>query len=134
MHAHLGDLNWLAVVAAAVSSFIVGGLWYGPLFGKVWMQASGNTEEKAAGANMAKVFGLSFVLQLVAATVLALFIGGEGLHFALLASLHVGLFWVATALGVVYLFEQRSLGHWAVNAGYQVVAFLVMGIVLGLWK
>ncbi|HSR41197.1 MAG TPA: DUF1761 domain-containing protein, partial [Longimicrobiales bacterium] len=70
----LGAINWLAVVVAAVSTFILGGLWYGPLFGKTWMAASGMTEEKAKQGNMAMIFGVSFLLQLVAAAVLAMFI------------------------------------------------------------
>lgn len=130
----LGMMDVVAVVVAAVSSFVVGGIWYGPLFGKAWMRASGITEEKAREANMAKVMGLSFLLQLVAAAVLLMFIGPEAAPgFAVAAAAAVGLFWVAPALGVVYLFEQRPLGHWAVNAGYNVVAFTVMGIVLGFW-
>ena len=127
-------LNWLAVAAAAVSSFVIGGLWYGPVFGGVWMRASGVTKEKAAQANMGKVFGLSFVLQLVAAAVLAMFIGGEAtVGFAVAAAASVGVFWIAPALGVIYLFEQRPFAHWAVNAGYHAVAFTVMGLILGLW-
>jgi hypothetical protein len=34
---------------------------------------------------------------------------------------------------VTYLFERRPLGHWGVNAGYQTVAFLIMGAILGAW-
>lgn len=130
----LGAINWLAVVVAAVSTFILGGLWYGPLFGKTWMAASGMTEEKAKQGNMAMIFGVSFLLQLVAAAVLAMFIGAEAdLVFGLSAGGAVGLCWVATAFGVVYLFEQRPLGHWAVNSGYHVVSFLLMGAILGAW-
>jgi hypothetical protein len=129
-----GSLNWLAIVAAALSSFAIGGLWYGPLFGKAWMRASGMTEERAAQGRMGMIFGLSFVLQLVAAVVLAMFIGAEAsIGFAVAASSSVGLFWVAPAFGVVYLFEQRSFVHWALNAGYHVVAFTVMGLILGAW-
>lgn len=131
----MDSINWLAVTAAAVSSFIIGGLWYGPLFGRTWMRVAGITPERAAQAGRGMVFGVSFLLQFIAAVVLAAFLGAEAtLGFALGASLSVGLCWVATALGVVYLFEQRPLGHWAVNAGYQVVAFTVMGLILGLWK
>ncbi len=127
-------LNWLAVAAAAVSSFVIGGLWYGPVFGKAWMRATGITKEKAAQANMGKVFGLSFVLQLIAAAVLAMFIGAEAtVGFAVAAGAAVGVFWIAPALGVVYLFEQRSFVHWAINAGYHAVAFTVMGLILGAW-
>lgn len=77
-------------------------------------------------------FGVSFVLQLIAAIVLAMLIGPEAtLHFAVLAGLSVGLCWVATGLGVIYLFEQRPLAHWAVNAGYMTVAFTMMGAIIG---
>jgi len=130
----LAAINWLAVVAAAVSTFIIGGLWYGPLFGRTWMRASGVTEEQAAAGNKGLIFGLSLVLQFIAAAVLEMFIGPEAtLGFAVAAAVSVGLFWVATAFGVVYLFEQRPFAHWAVNAGYHVVSFLVMGVILGLW-
>jgi hypothetical protein len=128
-------INWLAVVAAAVSSFVLGGLWFGPLFGKAWMRASGVTEEMVASANMARTLGVSFVLQLIIAGVLAAFIGPEATFgFAVAAASAAGLFWVAPAFAVVYLFEQRSFGHWAINGGYQIVAFTLMGVILGLWR
>jgi hypothetical protein len=130
----LAGINWLAVFVSALSTFLLGGLWYGPLLGRVWMSASGMTEEKARQGNMARVFGVSFLLQLVAAVVLAMFIGAESnAMFGLFAGASVGVAWVATALGVIYLFEQRSLGHWAVNAGYHMVSYTIMGLILGAW-
>lgn len=131
----LGAINWLAVISAAISSFVIGGIWYGPLLGKVWMRSSGMTAEKVGEARMGLVYGLSLVLQVIAAVVLAMFIGPEAtLSFAVFAAASVGVFWVAPALGVIYLFEQRPLAHWAVNAGYHAVAFTVMGVILGAWK
>ncbi len=125
---------WLAVVACAVSTFLLGGLWYGPLLGKPWMRASGIAPEQAARGNMAMIFGLSFMLQLLAAFVLAMFIGADAtLGFAVGAAASVGACWVAPALGVIYLFEQRPFTHWAINAGYHVAAFSIMGLILGLW-
>ena len=98
------------------------------------MRASGMTEQKAQQGNMARVFGLSFLLQLVAAVVLAMFIGDESnAAFGLFAGASAGIAWVATGLGVIYLFEQRPLGHWAVNAGYHVVSYSIMGLILGAW-
>jgi hypothetical protein len=130
----LSTINWLAVLVAAVSTFLLGGLWYGPIFGRSWMAAAGMTEERARQGNMAKVFGLSFLLQLIAALVLAMFVGPESdAMFGLLAGLSVGLCWVGTAFGVVYLFEQRPFGHWAVNAGYHVVSYTLMGFIVGAW-
>lgn len=130
-------INWIAVVVAAVSTFVLGGLWYGPLFGRAWMSASGMTEEKAAQGNMPRVFGVSFVLQLLAATVLAAFLGSEEvMPFgpAVAASASIGIAWVAPAFGVVYMFEQRSFKHFAVNAGYHIVSFIVMGLIIAAWR
>ena len=129
----LSNINWISVVVAAVLTFVLGGLWYGPLFGRAWQRASGVTEAQQKQASPGIVFGVSFALQLVAAIVLDLFIGAEaGFSFGLFAGLAAGLFWVATAFGVVYLFEQRPIRHWVVNAGYQVVAYGMMGAVLGI--
>ena len=130
-----GGVNVLAVVAAAVATFVLGGIWYGPLFGRTWMRQSGVTEEQARSGSKAVIFGGSLVLQLVAAASLAMFIGpSASFGFAVFAGGAAGLTWVATALGVTYLFERRPLGHWAVNAGYQVLAFLLMGAILGAWR
>ena len=129
------SVNWLAVIAAAAATFLLGGLWYGPLAGKVWMRASGMTEERARQGSMPVIFGVSFALQLVAAIALAMIIGDAAtLGSGLMAGLTIGVCWVATAFGVVYLFEQRPLAHWAVNAGYQLLAFAIMGAILGAWR
>lgn len=130
------DINYLAVLVAAISNFILGGLWYSKAFlGRPWMEASGMTEERAKEANMPRTFGVAFILELIAALVLAMFIGAESsLHLGALAGFHVGLFWVGGGLGVIYLFEQRSLKLWLVNAGYMTVAFTIMGAILGAWS
>ncbi len=130
----LSAINWLAVLAAAVSTFVLGGLWYGPLFGEKWMGASGVGPEAMEQGGMARIFGLAFLLQLVGAVVLAFFVAGLEPAFAVAAAAAVGVFWVAPSLGVVYLFERRSLAHWAVNAGYLAAAFTLMGVVLALWR
>jgi hypothetical protein len=127
------NINWLAVLVAALAGFAVGGLWYGPLFGKAWMAASGMTEEKARSGNLAKTYGLTLVLNLIAATSLAMFVGGGNTQFGFFAGLMTGLTFVATALGVTYLFEQRPLSLWLINAGYQIVIFSLMGAILGAW-
>ena len=125
-----------SVLAAAALGFVIGGLWYSPLaFARAWMQAAGLSEEQTRQASMGKVFGLSALAQLVMAFNLAAFIGPKAsLGFGLFAGFATGLGWVAMALGVIYLFEQRPLRLWLINGGYQVVAFTVMGGVLGVWR
>ncbi len=129
----LAHINWLAVVVAALVAFIIGGVWYGPLFGKAWMRLTGLTKDTPGQNPMALTFGLSAVLNLVIAISLAMFIGGGDLAFGTFAGLMAGLTFVAMAFGVVYLFESRPLKLWLINAGYQVVVFTAMGAILGAW-
>ena len=129
------EINWLAVLAAAVVTFVLGGVWYGPLFGKVWRAAEGQAEP-APGRQKhpALVYGVSFVLMLVAAMALAVAIGpvpdvSRSIGFGLV----VGVGWVATSFGVNYLFAGRRLALFAVDAGYNVVLFALMGLIIGLF-
>jgi len=126
------ELNWIAVGIAAVSAFVVGGIWYGPLFGKSWMAHTGMTEEKAAAMNKGKVFGTALLLNFVAAAVFALFLGPDiTLQDGAMYGFSAGLFWVAAAMGVNDLFEQRPFGLWLINAGYVTVQFTLFGAIIG---
>ena len=128
------SINYVAVIVAAVSSFVLGGLWYAPfLFGKAWMKETGLTEEQLGARSLALVFGLSFVLSLVGSFVFAMFLGpnpGLGLGFG--AGLSAGLFWVAGSFGINYLFEKKSLKLWLINGGYHTLQYTLIGTVLGL--
>jgi len=62
------ELNFLAILVAAVVPMVLGFIWYGPmLFQNVWMREAEMTEEKMKGGNMAVIFGLSFVLSILLA-------------------------------------------------------------------
>ncbi len=130
-----GSINYLAVVVAAVSSFVLGGLWYAPfLFGRAWMRETGLDEDDLKSRNMALVFGLSFVLSLLGAFIFAMFLGpkpGVGLGFG--AGLAAGLFWVAGSFGINYLFEKKSFTLWLINGGYHGLQYTLIGTILGLW-
>jgi hypothetical protein len=125
------EVNYLAVALAALSAFLLGGLWYSVLFGKQWAALTGQSEKKLKSGNPAIVFGGAFLLNLVAAYVLAMFIGPMELKFAALAGLAVGLCWVAVSLGINYLFERRPLGLWLINGGYFTLQFAAMGAIIG---
>ncbi|MEM7360831.1 MAG: DUF1761 domain-containing protein [Pseudomonadota bacterium] len=125
-------INWLAVVGAALSSFFVGGLWYGPLFGRAWMTEFGFSEADLEKRNLPLVFGGSLLLALIASINLALFLGPEAdLAFGISAGFFAGFGWVGMFLGILYLFEFRSLKAFLINAGYCTVALTIMGAILG---
>ncbi len=129
------DLNWWAILAAGVSSFVVGAVWYSPaLFGKIWQREAGLTDEQLKAGNPAKIFGGAFVLSMVAAVVFAMFLGpAPSLGLAVGAGFSAGLCWVAASFGINYLFERKSLALFLVNGGYHTLQFTVLGLVLGLW-
>jgi len=58
------EINFLALFVAALSTLVVGSVWYGPLFGKVWMKENGFSEEELKQGSMVKIFGLTFVFSL----------------------------------------------------------------------
>lgn len=127
------DVNWLGVIAASVSAFVLGGIWYGPLFGKKWMALVGLTEEEAAKGNMALIFGGAFVLSFIAAFVFAMFLGPEpGVQFATSAGFAAGLFWVAATFGINYLFARKPLALWLIDGGYATLMFTLFGLLIGL--
>jgi hypothetical protein len=131
---HFAHIPWLAVLVAAGSGFVIGGLWYGPLFQKPWMQLSGMTFEKGRQASMPLTFGTSYVLNLIAAVGIAVLMGpARGALLGAHTGLFTAAFFVCTALGVIYLFEQRPLKLYAINAGYQLVNMTVMGLIVGVW-
>jgi hypothetical protein len=129
------EVNYLAVIAAAVATFLLGGLWYSPaLFGNAWQREAGVSEEQMKNANMAKIFGLAFVLSLIAAWVFALFLGPRPpMALGLGAGFSAGLCWVAASLGINYLFERKSFKLWLINGGYHTLQFTIIGVILALW-
>ena len=130
------QINYLAVLVAALSSFVVGFFWYSPfLFSNIWMKEAGLSEEKIKQSNMFKTFGLSFLLTLIICFNLAAFLGpNAGFVWGMTAGALAGIGWVAASLGVLYLFEGRSLKLFLINAGYQAVTYIVAGGIIGAWQ
>src|SRR5690349_24566934 len=128
------EINWIAVLVAAVASFLLGGLWYSPvMFGKAWQREAGLSDEKLKQGNMVRIFGLSFVLAVLAAWNFANFLGPRpSLVFATAVGASAGLLWVAGSFGINYLFERKSLKLFLINGGYHTLQFTIIGLVLAL--
>lgn len=126
--------NWIAVLVTALAGFVIGSLWYGPLFSKAWMKASGVKPGNMTTAQSVRLFGSAYVLNVIIAFGLVMLIGDHhSLHGGLHTGLFVGLMFIASAIGVIYLFESRPLKLFLINAGYQVLNTTVMGGILGVW-
>ncbi len=134
------DINYLAVLVAAVASMVIGFLFYGPLFGKFWIALMGFTKEqldagKAKG--MSKSYALGFLGSLVTSYVLARFVaytGAGGISGGLQTGFWAWLGFVATvALGSI-LWEGKSWKLYGLNMGYQFMNLLAMGAILAVWQ
>ena len=127
------QINWLAVVAAAVSAFVLGGLWYGPLFKQAWCREAG-IDPNARPGHPARVFATAFLAALVAAAAFAWLLGpAPELLRAMHDGLLVGLAIVAMGFGINYAFAGRSLKLWLIDGGYHTLQFVLYGAILGAW-
>lgn len=128
------DINFLAVILAALAAFFLGYIWYTLIFAKPWQKELGMKAEggKPATPNLGKLLIGSLILELIMAFNLAMFIGRNAdWQFGLFAGVAAGLGWVSLAFGVNYLFEGKSFKHWLINAGYNTLVFAIMGLIIG---
>lgn len=127
------DVNWLAVVLAALCGFLVGGIWYGPVMGKRWLGAVGLTEDQVKAGNMPMIYGGAFAFSLLASWTLAhTFVTyGQDLSFMVkvMTAFGVALGFVVPAIGTNYLFSQKSRTLFFIDAGYWLLFYIAMGAV-----
>jgi len=133
MNLHM--LNLWAVLVAALSAFLIGGLWFSPmLLGSAWKRANGFTADPPPAGP--RGFLIAFLLSLVMAFNLAMFLNAPGttLAWGATAGFLAGFGWVAMSIGIIAVFEHRPFAYVAINGGYITVALTVMGAILGGWR
>ena len=121
------------MLLATASAFVLGGIWYGPLFKNAWCRENGTNPDAPPAGHPARIFGIAILSALVAAGAFAVYVApAPALPVALHAGVLVGLAWVATSFGINYAFAGRSLKLWLIDDGYHVLQF-AQGLILGLW-
>ena len=121
------------MLLATASAFVLGGIWYGPLFKNAWCREHGTNPDAPPAGHPARIFGIAILSALVAAGAFAVYVGpAPALPVALQAGALVGLGWVATSFGINYAFAGRSLKLWLIDGGYHVLQFALYGLILGL--
>ncbi len=128
-------LNYWAILVAAASAFLLGGVWYSPaVFGNIWNREEGVTDADFKGGHGAKVFGISFLMSLVAAFTFAFYLGPQpGILDAVTSGVVIGVCFIGTSYTINHLFGKRSMKLLMIDAGYHVVKFALYGVILGLW-
>ncbi len=128
-------MEYIAVIAAAISGFAVGGVWYGAL-GAQWMRAVGRTKEDIAADKSPLPFIIAFLGALLAAGVMRhMFVTGEivGAMRCMAYGAGIGAFLIAPWIVLHYAFAGRPVALWVIDAGHTIMAFAAMGLVLGLF-
>jgi hypothetical protein len=128
--------NWIAVLAAGISAFVLGGVWYSPaLFGKAWMKENNLSMEDVKSGNKGKIFGLSLLLTLLMSVNLAMYLNTPNINFqlGLLYGLLAGV-WVFCGIAMVALFELKTGKYIFINGGYCFIALGLMWAILGAWR
>jgi hypothetical protein len=124
------EVSLTAALVGTVAGFVLGALWYGPLFGRAWTAALGiSRDELQRGFNPALTYGLTFVLGFIASFVFGMFLGPHpSVTLGVGAGAAAGICWVATALATNYLFERRRPALMLINGGYHAVRFTLIGL------
>jgi hypothetical protein len=142
------QVNYLAVIVAAIVLFMLGGLWYSPvLFAKRWIALQGRTEEQmradAAASNMPVMYLLAFLCALIIAWAMAVvannFIPSQPVAAGswVWRGVKLGVFcWFGFVLPTTFatsLFSMKPRQLWMIDAGYNLVSFVLAGAIILGW-
>jgi hypothetical protein len=135
----LSDINWLAVLVAAVAYFILGAIWYSKaLFAPKWAKLAGiqmNDEANKKGLG-AMMLG-SFILIAVTCIALALLVVRMDL-FVLTSGLKLGcitgICFATTAVSISFIYERRPTALYFIDCGYHLAGHIAAAIILVLWR
>lgn len=133
----VSTMNWLALIVATIAGFAVGGFWYSTkVFGKPWMEAVGLSEEDPGKGDIKTIMIKSFVLHFIMALFLAMVLNAHEVDAA--AGAGYGFFfsfgWVFFAITTNSMYEGRPFKYALISGGHWVVAFTIMGLILGAWQ
>jgi len=133
------SVNFLAILVAAIANMAIGFVWYGPLLGKQWMKLTGRTKEsmEKEKKDMPMVMGSMFVGALVMASILALFVkyaGATTFEIGAKIGFMAWLGFVATTMLADVLYEKKNKQLASINLSYNLVALLINGALLAVWR
>ncbi|MES1225342.1 MAG: DUF1761 domain-containing protein [Bacteroidota bacterium] len=132
----MSTINWLAILVAGISAFVLGGVWYSPaLFGNAWMKENNMTVDDVKKGNKGKIFGWSFFLSLVMSANLGMYLNAPGINLSqgILYGFLTGV-WIFCGIAIVALFEHKSARYIFINGGYMLLGLTLMGAIIGVWR
>lgn len=136
------DLNLWAILVCAVAAMVLGSIWYGPLFGKMWMRLCGMSDMDAATRkDMQKkampLYFVQFVITLIQLFVLSYLTGSSAVDGMLSAVwVWIGFVFPTVAATSMWTGEPRRMAwtRFGIQASYQLVSLVMFGAILGAWN
>lgn len=136
-------INYWAVLVCAILSMIIGAMWYGPIFGKKWMQIIGADAQdietrKKMEESSGPLYLVQFVLSIFQIAVLAYYIQGWQDMSGLVNALWIWAAFVMPTVAAASMWTNQSgkikWSQFGIQTGYQLIMFAIYGIILGLWR
>ncbi len=134
------SVNWLAVGVAAIASFLIGGIWYAPLFGRTWARLHGYDNEEAMkrmAASQLRVFATFLLCDLVAATALSLLLANfeaPGWSGGAMLGAFLGVGIGAMSQGVQNAAHRKPMAAYLIDASHHLLCLTAMGAIVGAWR
>lgn len=130
----MGPLDWLAVGLGTLAFFLVGAVWYGLLFGRIWARETGVTEPPS-GPAMARIMGLTLLCEFIVVAMLAHLIARTQPppHVRLMMAEGFAGAIMIPAVGINYLHQRKSLTLFLIDAGHYLVGMAVVGAIF-VWR
>lgn len=140
MNIDMGSINWLAVGVAAFATFMLGGVWYTALFGKVWQRLNGYSDEKLVEMRRHRpppvFFGTMIACYVVVSLLMAMMVSAFGITHSLTgAAFGLFVFGVAAAVQVTgQLAGDKPMRALGIDLVYQAIYMVMTGAILGGWR
>jgi hypothetical protein len=136
----MSSINYVAVFAAAVLFFVIGSLWFSFLFRELWTQElkRHNVVIKQPTSNViARNMFLTFAANCVAAygmACLVTLVGVTTAYDGFVLGTIAAMSFAVTAVGSVFIWENRSLRLFLIDVGYPVAGIIASAMVLAVWR
>jgi hypothetical protein len=134
-----GDVNYLAVLVAALAYFVLGAIWYiPPVMGNAWQRAGGIEMPEGQGPNPILFVGtlVAYVVAGLATALLAVGTGTDTVAEGALLGLIVGVGYAFTAAAVTALYDRKPqpMAWWLINGIFNVIGLVVVAIIISVWN
>jgi hypothetical protein len=129
-------VNFLAVGVATIAAYILGAIWYGVIFGKLWRRLTGITDMKPAPVNFILVLVGMFVMAYVLDHSIIFgdaYLKVGGIAGGLSGAFFLWLGFVATVTLVTKLYEKKPWGLWLLDNAFWLITMMLMGVILSVW-